>query len=1127
MDVPSAAVSLIYDPEADQDPWVSRSDIPANFAPPAPAARRRLAGPVVQVGGRQAPGGVQLAGGQPPAPQPGQPIRPPVGPPGTGLAVPRGPATAVPFPELGIVVLRTGDQQDLKIILDLIEQLQKDAAGAETVIELVPLKHADSSTLAGTLNSLFGRVQLGLGSNILAPGSASPLQALTGGAGSTTQNAFAVALPRFNAVLVAGPRGRMPDIRRELDRLDQPNEAGIRHFALKRASASVVARMLQQLYAQRFPQEGPPNMQFRSSYDTATNTVLVQAAPADMRDIEALIGRLDAEASQAVSEVRIFKLRNALAEELGATLVQAIASNVINPTQQATQPWFTQTVTQGVGALGQVTADAGGQFGAGQAFQQGQFGQFGQLQQFPGGLGAATGLNAVIPTVGASAGGGVSTKTNALRFFSSRDGQAVESGFLEDVHVIPNVRTNALVVTAPERTMKLIERLIDSLDTVAAAASFINVFQLQRADAALTAQLLAQLFSQQNRTGLTPGAAGGQQLGGQFGQQPGGQAQAGQVRPLLTLTGDVSPGATLIGLTIGVDDRTNSLIVAGSQNDLDTIRAIVARLDAAPTGERLSDVYRLRNQAAADVAQSLQTFFTNALTVYTGAQFASAYIQLQRNVVVVAEPVSNTLLVSASPQYFAEIRRLIERIDAQPPQVAIQVQIAEVQLNNTEEFGVEVGLQSPVIFGRSVTGTAPGTPGFNFNTTGVPLPNANTFEQGVVGFQGLGNLNVGRTSTNGLGFGGLVLSAQGQSFNLLIRALKAQGRVDILSRPQVTVVDNQIGYVQVGQDFPYLGASTLTATGVAQQNIEYRPIGVTMRVTPRVNPDGKVLMRVEPQISSVAPGLISLGNGITQPAFNVETVETTVLAADGETVVLGGLISKQDTRTENGIPFFKDIPYVGALFRYRSHQVNKREVLIIMTPHIIRTEYDAARVLAEESRRIQWCLPDVAKIHGHGMEVLGPASRGADPIPVPAGPAPGGAYPPGPIYTGPGPLDLPGGAVVPPGGVLPPGAAVPTAPVPLPVIPAPGGPPPEGGPASARPWVPMTPGGAGVQPAAGVPQPPQQPPGLMPIGATAPPAAGRGFTMSAPADPPGAAKDGPKPQPQVKEDRPWNGVFGR
>ena len=213
-------------------------------------------------------------------------------------------------------------------------------------------------------------------------------------------------------------------------------------------------------------------------------------------------------------------------------------------------------------------------------------------------------------------------------------------------------------------------------------------------------------------------------------------------------------------------------------------------------------------------------------------------------------------------------------------------------------------------------------------------------------------------------------------------------------------MDNQAGFVQVGADFPYLGNSTLTATGVAQQSVLYRPIGVTMRVTPRINPDGKVLMRVEPTVSSVSPTPVNLGNGINAPAFNIQTVQTTVLASDGETIVLGGMISKQDQRTENGIPFFKDIPYVGALFRFRSLQVQRREVLVIMTPHIMRSEADQARILAEETARIKYCYDDFARMHGHGMEVIGPATEGARAIPTNPGAPNGNYYAPGPAYFG-------------------------------------------------------------------------------------------------------------------------------
>ena len=685
-----------------------------------------------------------------------------------------------------------------------------------------------------------------------------------------------------------------------------------------------------------------------------------------------------------------------------------------------------------------------------------------------------TNLTATVPTLGTAASGGLSTKTNTLRFFSAKDGQVVESGLLADVHIVPNNRLNALVVAAPEQTMKLIEKLIENMDTVAAAASYVNVFFLKNADANNTANLIQQLFTgSRTATGGAGGAFGGAAAGGAAANQAG-------TRPLLTVTSP-SDGATLVDLRLSVDDRTNAIIVAGSLSDMDTIRSLIARLEGSDTQARMFNVYKLKNAAAADVATSLQTFITNSLTVLTNAQFLTAYQQLQRNVVIVAEPVSNTILISATPQYYSEMMRLIEKIDAQPPQVLIQVLIAEVQLTNNEEFGVEVGLQSPVLFSRSIipTGTvvtnADGTtvstigdPAFNFNST-RPLGNYNLAKQGTVGFQGLGNLGVGRSSS--LGFGGFVFSAASDTFNLLVRALKAQGRIDIMSRPQLQVADNQTGFVQVGQNFPYLSATTLTGVGTSQQSIEYQQIGVTMRVTPRVSPDNKVLMRVEPQVASVSPTAINLGNGVLQPAFNIQTVQTTVLASDGETIVLGGLISKQDTRTENGIPFVKDIPYVGALFRFRSQQIQKREVIIIMTPHIIRNEADNARVLAEEAARMHWCVPDVEKYHGHGMDVIGPAMQGARAVPVSGG---GGMIGPGGIQGGPGYGNVYGGPVYGgPGTELPPGAGFPGA-MPGPVQPGfgvppgtiiPGVPAPSG---TIVPGTPVPPGGAPGVPPGGV-----------------------------------------------------------
>lgn len=1180
-DVPSAVTSaVLYDPNADTNPT----------------------GPFFQYVpvGVPAPELKTVQATQPaPAQQPGDT---------SDVPSPRGTVTVYPLSEIGGVVIRAADQRDLDLTLEIIKELQKRAAGAEPKLEIVPLKHADPGGITSKLNTVFSRVQVGLGGNVVPQAARNPANALVPGLSATTvQNVFILPLPRFQSLLVVAPEARFADVLKEIERFDQPNsDANKPHaFQLKKASAQIVASQIQQFWNQRYPDEPLASNQFRVTFDLSSNTVFVQASPADLKDVTDLVDMLDSAASKAVNEVRVFRLRNAFADELAAVIIQSLTANVVNPIAQANQSGIpagggafggggaTGTLTGGLGGgLGGLTGTSslggglggrpGGGFGGG-GLGGGGFGGgglggggFGGGGLGGGGLGGGVGgSTGVVTSVGGMAGGGVVTKSNTLRFFSAKDGQIVESGFLTDVHIIPNARINALIVAAPATTMRMIESMVDSLDVVAAARSFVNIFTLTKADAIQTATLLQQLFAGQQATGGGTGGIGGGiggagGIGGGVGGGVGGIntfTQSGTIRPLLTLTGAPSDGASLIDLRISVDDRTNSILVAGSQNDLDTIRAIIARLEAADVEQRYTGVYKLRNAAAADVATSLQNFITQSLTVLNGSQYLTAYQQVQRNIVVVPEPVSNTLLISATPQYFTEIKRLIEKIDAQPSQVVIQVLIAEVQLSNTEEFGIEAGVQSPILFTRSLL-PAPGTfanadgsstgqvgsPGFNFNSTSA-MPNASAASPGTVGFQGINNLGLGRSSSL-VGVGGFVFSAAADSFNLLIRALKQQGRIEILSRPQIQVADSQTGFVQVGQDYPTLTQSILSGVGTAQQSIEYRPIGITLRVTPRISPDGKVLMRVEPQISTPTPQPVSLGQGFTAPAFNVQTVQTTVSAADGETIILGGLITKTDSRTETGIPFLKDIPYAGALFRYRQQQIQKRELLVIMTPHIVACDVDAARILAEESRKISWVLGDVAAMHGHGMEVIGPASEGAMPTPVanpaanpsgvPAGlmglppvmgipPSTKGVPDHGMVYPTPTPTPtlVPGAMMMPHG----PGP-VPTLSVPLPQ-PTPVPAPVPGGPMSAapqpiqptvvsaaQPVAPVMPAAAPVQPLGGqwnvTPVAATVPVQPAPVAAPAQPGSpARGYEMlPAPTVPPVS-----KPAKSAREGRKWS-VFG-
>lgn len=958
MDVPSGA-SAIYDPE----------DVSQNPPRTLPSTLQTVqytetAVPVPQ----------------PPVSQPPSGVTPPGQPPVIAGSIPAPVDPVVPeaIPNTNLLLLRAKNQADMDAILKFIEFIRKPAEQAQIKVRLIPMKNQDASSIVNILNTLFSRVNLGAGSTTLAAAPTTmggrPATGFGGGLGallgfgqqqgqsaSTVGNIFMLPLPRFNAIMLAVPESRVADVVKEIERLDVPNSATMAPtpFALKKASAQNVSQQIQTFFNARYGVETQAQNQIRVFFDAEKNTVFVQASPADIKDIAAIIQQLDSdEASRYQHELRVFRLRNAYSDEIAQILFTAITSNAVNPNVSSNA----SGTAQGVGGTGQIGPFATGGFGG----QQTGTTAFGQQQ---GRANTGFGTTGAAGALGVTAG--LATRTASVALFNSQDGKLVaESGMLSDVHITPDARINAIVVSAPSKTMRLVEKLIEELDVPSAISSDVKVFTLKKADATTTATLLQQLFSRTNT-----GTGGGQQaLGGLFGQQGGAANQLGSTRPQLTLTGDVTDGTNLTDLRLSVDTRSNSIIVAGSTSDLDTIRAIVAKLEDSESTQLLTRVYKLRNSAAADIQTALLAFmqqkFQQDATLYQGGVFQT----LQRQVFIQPEPVSNTLLIAVAPQFFPELVGLIEKLDAPPPQVFVQVLIAEVVLRNQEEFGMEFGIQSPVLFARSQAGTSPGLPGFNFNTTsasvggGPGLPNNSSAGQAIVGFQGINNLGVGRSGATGVG--GFVFSAASDTFNLLIRALKAQSRVDVLSKPQLLLTDNQTGFFQVGQSFPINNGQTNTANVGITTNITYIDIGITLRVTPRINPDGRVLMRVEPQISNPSPVLINLGNGSVATAFDTETVQTTVLASDGETVVIGGLIRRSDQKTENKIPVLGDIPYLGSAFRFRTQSKERREVIFIVTPTLIRSEADMARVGAVEACKMSWIYKDVMDVNTYGAALL-------------------------------------------------------------------------------------------------------------------------------------------------------------
>ncbi|TWT82035.1 putative type II secretion system protein D precursor [Planctomycetes bacterium CA13] len=561
--------------------------------------------------------------------------------------------------------------------------------------------------------------------------------------------------------------------------------------------------------------------------------------------------------------------------------------------------------------------------------------------------------------------------STAMELMLDDRGQSIISGILENIQITVDARKNNLIISAPAENFDVIEALIEKLDSPGMVAK-IKIFPIQNGDAASLIQTLRSLL---------PSRAGAD--------------------PVTSAQLSSSPGeSSLAPLRFTVDIRSNSIIATGSDGDLRIVDALLLRLDEADAMQRQNTVYQLKNSPAVDVALAINEFLRNTRQVENASPAVlNPYAQLEKEVVVVPEPVSNKLIVSATPRYFNEVRMMIEKLDEQPPQVMIQVLIAEVLLNNTDEFGVELGIQDSVLFDRSLLGdlltvtsttnvTSPGgavtsttqdnvisatnEPGLNFNSTD-PLGNSGSAQAianaANIGGQGISNFDLGRANAE-LGFGGLVLSASSENVSVLLRALEESRRLEVLSRPQVLTLDNQPAFIQVGQRVPRITGSTINQIG-QQNTITLENVGLILGVTPRISPEGNVTMEIDAEKSEVGPESEGIpvsatadGTVVRSPRVNVASAQATVSAADGETIILGGLISNNRKQHHRKVPWLGDLPLIKHLFRYDSVSNRRAELLIILTPHIVRSPADMERLKQTEMARMSWCACDVFNLHG-------------------------------------------------------------------------------------------------------------------------------------------------------------------
>ncbi|MCX5900583.1 MAG: type II secretion system secretin GspD [Proteobacteria bacterium] len=311
---------------------------------------------------------------------------------------------------------------------------------------------------------------------------------------------------------------------------------------------------------------------------------------------------------------------------------------------------------------------------------------------------------------------------------------------------------------------------------------------------------------------------------------------------------------------------------------------------------------------------------------------------LENDIMIVTDEATNAIIVRSNLQDYAKIRETIQRLDIIPRQVLIEVFIAEVRLGGDTQFGVEWALlqNSDKLGGYKGSSKT----GQNFGA-------------------GLGDAIAGGldpTKAAGVGFTYLFQSERLQAFLI---AQASENKLNILSTPNIMASDNKQARIEVGEEVPIVtseyvpldtGSSSSLSNSSTSRSIEYRNTGVILEVTPRINEKGLVSMDISQEVSKAQP---ITKDGIQSPTITNRKAETSVVVQNGQTVVIGGIINDEGSKTQSGLPYLSRIPILGYLFSNTRDEHGKQELLIMLTPRVVKNVSEAATVTDAYKEKMQ------------------------------------------------------------------------------------------------------------------------------------------------------------------------------
>ncbi|MBK1850232.1 type II secretion system secretin GspD [Marinobacter sp. 1-4A] len=390
--------------------------------------------------------------------------------------------------------------------------------------------------------------------------------------------------------------------------------------------------------------------------------------------------------------------------------------------------------------------------------------------------------------------------------------------------------------------------------------------------------------------------------------------------------------------SVTADERSNRLILRGDETFRGKMRGLIAQLDQPSASGGATKVIRLKHADAKGLSELLKGIMgevTKEAAGGSGAAGGGASTKPQGNFAVFADEGLNALVVRGEPSLMQEAEEIVAALDVRRAQVLIEAAIVEI----SDELGQDLGVQVAV---GDESGSSTPVMGTNFGNVGRSLGDvlsAILTESAIAPAVGGITMGAGQRDKGGVSWG------------ILLQALSTSAAANLLSTPSIITLDNQESEIIVGQNVPFrTGQSTVAGDGTTNPftTIERRDIGLTLKVTPTISADGLVRLVVEQTTESVADSIDNASDIVT----NKREIKTTVLADDGETIVLGGLTRDDYTVSKSKVPLLGDIPYLGRLFSSESERRVKRNLLVFLRPKIMLGKAEAVTVTSEKFNKL-------------------------------------------------------------------------------------------------------------------------------------------------------------------------------